>query len=612
MKKIILPIITALSITCAAGQALADTDFTDIKSTNYNWCRDSIESMAQAGYINGYGDGLFGPDDDITKLQGIALFARAMGSTNEANEEVLELAHSQYDSALKSCSLAWGSDELAYMLYRGALNNADLTTYITGDTKNKAMTRGEAAVIITKAMGGELTAQSNSGISLSYLDATQIPSNILQYVQYVTDNGIMNGIDDKFEANGTVTRAQMAVMLARVVEKCDYSFYTGSITALDTDESKVTLSLSTKGVKTYDITDNVNFSIKGAKANAESIACPVAAVAQFSGNELVAVDALSAEADQQLTVVYSGKSQLGSLTQISVKDTATSTTSKTYTCTSDVAVTYAGSPATINSLKAGDALKITLHDGKVTTIVAEEKTVSITGATVSALNITDEGELELTISSSNSAYDGMTYPVSDGVSVKKNSKETEMSEIYVGDKVNLVVKYGVVSSIEATSTYGSVTGTIVSVTIANQSSIVVRVDGKEKTYQIPTNCDITVNQKEGSVYDFRVNDSVTLTTQSEAVTKIQVSTSIINSETNGSLNGVVTAVNTSYGFISVMMDGYDMAIPAYKTANNTTVITSAGKTLDFKSIKVGDTVECRGTTTNGAFVATLIIVTQAD
>ena len=80
----------------------------------------------------------------------------------------------------------------------------------------------------------------------------------------------------------------------------------------------------------------------------------------------------------------------------------------------------------------------------------------------------------------------------------------------------------------------------------------------------------TVNQKEGSLYDFRVGDNVTVTTQSNAVTKIQTSTAVINTE--GGISGTVSAVNTSYGFISVQVEGSDVPYTVFKTANKTAVI----------------------------------------
>lgn len=611
MKKKIISVLAAAACCSAMVQpVLAASTFNDIAGKEYSWCASQIKAMADAGYINGVSDTEFAPDSNITKLQCIALFSRAMGCFDENNTELLELARETYADDIKSCSLPWGEDEISYMLYKGALVRSDLTTYIKGSVKNEDMSRAEAAIIITKAMGGEAQAKAAS-ISLDYKDAASIPSNIKPYVQYVTDQGIMNGIDDEFRAGGTVTRAQMAVMLYRAVEKCDYSFIRGKF--VDIDDTEYTITVNANGENaSYTYTDNTSLTKLGAVASVSEYEENLPVIVQLSGNVVVAMDAISEQPEQTITAVYQGYNTLGNVYQIKVKESNSSSAVKTYTCIENVPVTYQGTPATIKSLKSGDQVELEFSNGKVAAISASEKSATITGATVTAFDIGDDGNLTMTISSSSSEYDGKSFPVASDATAKKSNKDVELSSIYVGDKVTLTVRYGQIVAVEATSTYSTVTGTIVEVVISSTPSITVRADGKEKKYQVPTDCDIIVNQHPGSLYDFRVGDNVTLTTQSSAVTRIQVSTSIINTETGGSVNGTVTAVNTGYGFISVLMEGYDMPFPVYKTSNGTTVITSTGKSMDFKSIAVGDTVECRGTTSNGAFVATLIIVTPAN
>ncbi len=54
-----------------------------------------------------------------------------------------------------------GTDEIAYLMYKGALKKTDLDTYLKDDEKKDTpMKRYEAAIIITKAMGGEEKALS--------------------------------------------------------------------------------------------------------------------------------------------------------------------------------------------------------------------------------------------------------------------------------------------------------------------------------------------------------------------------------------------------------------------------------------------------------------------
>lgn len=607
MKKNIIKLISAVTAFCMTCPVLA-ASFTDVDPDRYSWCASQIDEMSDLGYINGYEDGTFRPDGEITRLESIALFARAMGSSEELNSGIMSFAHEQYDSMIKVCSVPWGADELAYMLYKGAFQASDLDTYVMGTEKNKPLTRGEAAVIMTKAMGGEDEAKAIAQVQLTYKDSRTIPTNILQYVQYVTDHGIMNGSDGKFNPNDNITRAQMAVMLARAAEACDYSFETAKVVSVD--EAAGSLVLNIGGIEnTYPCAENARFKVKGESVTMSEMLLNTNAVVQFAGTTVVSVDAVSDIEDQTIRAIYAGNATTGGLVKIRVKSSPSDATTTTYECVKDVSITYKGTPASLSSLRDGDAVELVISGGKVQSISATEKIETISNATVEDITISEDGSLYMTISTADAKYDGKTYKVADDAKVKKSGTDTaSLSEVYEGDKVKLELRYGVVTSVEATSTRGSVSGTIVSILIAAQPEITIKADGKEKTYQVPQSCEVIVNQSEGTLYDFRVGDNVTLTTVSNAVTKIQSSTAVVNTE--GGVTGVVSAVNTSYGFLNVTMDSSDIPFTVFKTANNTTVITTKGKTIDFKSIKVGDTVQCSGTTTNGAFVATLIIVTQ--
>ena len=386
MKKRILPMVMAIACLCTASTAFAAYKFNDISGEQYGWCAPQIEAMSDAGYINGYEDGTYRPDNEVTKLECISLFARVMGSADKNNADILDLAHSNYDSALKGSSLPWGEDELAYMMYKGALTAADLTTYINGDAKNKPMTRGEAAVIITKAMGGEIKATSQSAVSLHYKDAREIPSNILQYVKFVTDEGIMNGIDDAFCADGTVTRSQIAVMLSRVSEKCDYSFYKGRINDIDEDNAIVKYTINGKAQNELKISDDVKFFIRGEEAQVDSVPKNVAAVIQMSGDKIISIDAMSDKADEEVTAIFAGYTASSTTLTLRVK-LSENASARTYTCDLDVPVTYQGSPATIKAIQSGDAIVLSMSDGKVVSISAVEKTSTVSAATVEEITV---------------------------------------------------------------------------------------------------------------------------------------------------------------------------------------------------------------------------------
>lgn len=610
MKKKILPILLAMTTFCASMPVFAEYSFKDIEGEQYSWCAPQIEEMYEAGFINGDGNGSYRPDDQVTKLEGIAMFARVMGSTNANNDEIMALAHTQYDTAIKASSLAWGEDEIVYMMYKGALTAADLTTYINGDAKNLPMTRGEAAVIITKAMGGEDDAKSESGVSLHYKDARDIPSNILQYVKFVTDEGIMNGIDDAFCADGTVTRSQIAVMLSRVNEKCNYSFKKARINNIDEETSTITYTPNGGNETTFEYTNDTDFYIKGEKAQVSSIPNNVAALVQCSGEEVVLIDAMSDKADEEITAIFSGYNASSTSMRISVKMSENSTSSKTYTCDVNVPITYGGSPATIKALQQGDAIILSISDGKVVAITGVEKITEIKGASVESIDV-DGSTTTMTISSADKKYDGKTFEIDDNISITKNGKDADMTSIYVDDKIDLKLKYGKITSIKATASNSTEEGVVTRIVIGSESEITLNINGKTETYSIPVNCTIEKNGEAADIYALRLNDALKVTIQSGAVVSIKSIAS--NTSVSGKVSGTVTAVNTSYSFVSVMTD--DSAEPVKVNVNaktKYTVVRGGTNTTSLKTIEVGDNVECYVTSSNGALVATDIIIDKAD
>lgn len=608
--KTALTAILALSVTipvfAAPNDNYGDTyvssgRFTDIGTENFAWAKPYINEMAARGLISGYEDSTFRPDNDVTHLEGLSLFARAMGSNNSVNADVLEIAHDKYDSIIGGYGLSWGKDEIAYLLYKGALKRSDLDTYLRDNAKDEPMQRYEAAIIITKAMGGEDRALADYGVVLNYDDARDVPSNAIQYVSYATEMGIMEGMGDgTFSPMTAVKRSQMAVMLSRTVEKTDYTFSYVKLADVDTGAKNITVKDTSGRENTYSYNDATVMRSMGDEVQPNNLVSNVDAIITLSGNNLVSVDSLYSQPDETIQGRYVSYGTSSGKTTIRIIPYG-ETTTQGYECASNLSVTYDGSPASIRSFSKDDIITLNLVNGKVKSITAETKTTSISGAIVEKVNVGDQ--ITITISHGNDEYNGKTYPVSSNVSVKKNDVPCDLNEIYKGDKVTLTLEYGTITKIVSTSSKKVVEGVVQGLTISNTPTMDVKVNGTVSTYEIPSGISITINGEEGTLYDFRVGDIVKLTLDSHAITKI-VATSVQDSSV--SVTGVVTAINESYGSISVQPAGSDTA--ELVMCKEATFIDIAGKTRKLKDIKVGQTVDVRGSNSNGVFIGKLIII----
>lgn len=604
MRKVIAAAAAAAIMASSASAVLAaPINFTDMTSSNYSWAATAVKDMAAAGYINGYEDGTYRPDNQVTRQECLSLFARVMGSNNESNKEVLTIAHNKYDEMLAPYSLTWGSDEIAYLLYKGVLKETDLVTYLKNDEKSKPMSRYEAAIIITKAMGGEKQALADKNASLSYTDAALIPSSAVGYVKYASDQEILKGMDDGgFSPTTSVTRAQMAVMLSRVVDKCDYSFKVGKLTKVDTISGNVTYKDSDGKVSEFAFSSDTSMRAEGESYQASDMIQGVSAVFAFSGSKLMSIDALASTPDQTIVGKYDGKAN--SSGKLFVRFTPNGESkSVSYECASDVTMTFDDSPATINSFTQGDSIEVDISNGIIEAIRGTKKETTLSGATVKSISINPE--LTVTISHADEEYDGTTYTVDDNVSVKKNGLTSSMDQIYAGDRVTLTLKYGVITKIVATSTTVTKEGIINEIVFSDTPKITVTTDGKQSVYDVTKDCEITVNGEESDLYSFRVGDKVTLTIESDAVKKIKA-TSTTNSA--GSVSGTVASINSSYGFINVDTGNGNIQT-VFCSDNTTKFLTIDGVMKKMSNVKTGDSVQVNGTVSNGAFVAKVVLIT---
>lgn len=609
MKKFIKTmsaLLVAMSVTLPAMAAPTDdtevSKFSDI-TENFEWAKSYINSMAQKGLISGYEDGTFRPDNDVTRQEALSLFARAMGSNDSVNKKIVEIANDRYGAIIKNYNLSWGEDEIAYLMYKGALKKTDLDTYLKDNEKNTPMKRYEAAIIITKAMGGEEKALADLGVVLDYTDAREVPSSSIQYVSYATETGIMEGMGDgTFSPNTSVKRSQMAVMLSRTVDKTEYTFSKLKITGIDEVSRTITAKASNGDVEKIIYSEDTTAKSMGDEVEVANLETGVDAVFTFSGEKLVAVDTLSSQPDTTVTGVYQSYASTSGKTTVKIIPDG-ETAVKSYECAADVAITFDGSPATVRSFSKGDMVTLEIVDGKVETVAGETKETKIASATVEDIDVA--GDVTITISHANDEYDGKSFVVSGDVVVKKNDVVVDLDSIYKGDKVTLTLEYGVITKITATSTKKVIEGTIKELTISTQSTMTVTVKGEDKAYQIPKDVEILINGDEGSLYDFRVGDVVKITTESDAITRI-VATS--TQQSSGHVEGVVTAVNSSYGVITIQPSDSTSAVQVYAKDDSTKLVTADGTTKKMANIKVGQTVDVRGTVSNGVFVGKLIVI----
>ena len=587
----------SMAVSCGV-QAFAAEKFTDISDDKYAWAKEYIVDMAQQGYINGYEDNTYRPDNKVTRLETILLFARAMGATNDENADFLELAKDKYFDTVKKTGISFGYDEVCFMLARGILTETDLKTFLSDGKASNPMPRQEAAAIITKAMCADEVAKAEVLVDLEYTDAKSIDSDYSQYVFYVSEKGIMNGMDDgSFGPENSVLRSQIAVMLARTVDKMNLYIETILVSGLDTDKNNVTIVDNENPEIEVGYTDYTRFFDGIEEIKEDDFVTFSDAMLTYINNELVFVDMYEEQLDEAGKGVYQGSVTEDGAVTITIKPDG-KTESKEFVLSSNADIKNEnGAASTLKNIAVNSYIEYSVARGVVVKLNQLNKNSYILNAVVDSVSIEDD--LYLVISHEDEQYNGMKFVLNDNVAVYKNNDVENLSKLYKGDRVDITLEYGNVIKIVAISDTKTYDATISELTISSTPILKANVNGNIVEYEVVNNVSVIVDGKEGNLYDLRVGDKIKITTESGAVLKI---TKVASAVTAEAVMGEIEVVNSSKGFI--MID----SLPIFCSDSATKIITAAGVSKTMRDLKEGIVVSVRGSMENGTYSAKLIII----
>lgn len=173
-----------------------NSKFTDLAN---HWAKEVILDFADKGYINGYVDNTFKPDNDITRAEFVKVVNRVFGLTN--SDQITNL---EFTDVISS---EWYYKDLCIAKQAGYINGYDDNTF----RPNGKITRQEAASIVASI--ANLSGDGN----LNFADSNQIDDWAKGSVDAVSDNDVMGGYNDNtFKPKNSITRAEAVSTLSRV------------------------------------------------------------------------------------------------------------------------------------------------------------------------------------------------------------------------------------------------------------------------------------------------------------------------------------------------------------------------------------------------------------
>lgn len=598
MKKLVALILT---VTLVLGTFSVFASFPDLEDSRWDWARDEINEMTDKKIIAGYPDGNFGPADGVTKLQSLLLVARILGFYEEEMEPVVAKAEELYAGVIEPYGVS-NVSEVAFLMYYGIISENELSDYL--GNADEILKRYEAAIILTKAAGAEKEVLSGTVVALKYDDTMDIPSNARRYVNYVTEKGYMVGMTETtFEPNTSVTRAQMAVMLYRIMEDLSITYLTGDFANYD----GTSLTLVQSGAHNVFTVSQAKLEIRVDGELSERSAIPVGGYVaiKYFGDTARYLDAFAPVIDDTITGRVSAVSAITKKLTIEPLDGSDAVT---VTIDNAAVITLAGSKSNYNEIKKGDTVTVLIQGGVGKTVDIAVRNEVISGASFESVTY----EPYATVTFVTSSGEKQTKALSTDVSVARNNKLIELRELMPGDTVTITLENGVVTKIKAISSKTDAEGVIEEIHLSSSPYIVVRSNGDSKRYNIANDIQVLFDETTGTIYDLRIGALVKMEIEGETVRTISSSTP---EATGTTIIGVIESINLDYNFFFVTVAdsaGGTQRIQVFtkKTGGTRFIDSTDGSYITLEKVKEGSTAIVTGSQQlDGSFVATAVVVT---
>lgn len=189
----------ALEVKVPTGRS---ADYTDIKG---HWAEADIVRATEMGWINGYPDGTFGPNKEVTRAQFTTMLSRALALSTQIDMTDLFDDHTTIPDYAKV--------HVSQAAAAGIIKGYEDHTF----KPSRWITRSEITVMLMRVIGYEDNVATSS--LLTYSDADQVPEWAYPAVAKATELNIVKGrANDKFVPNGSTTRAEAVTLILRILD----------------------------------------------------------------------------------------------------------------------------------------------------------------------------------------------------------------------------------------------------------------------------------------------------------------------------------------------------------------------------------------------------------
>ncbi|OGO78672.1 MAG: hypothetical protein A2Y23_00795 [Clostridiales bacterium GWB2_37_7] len=592
-------------------------------SNEFDWAEKAIEKMGAMGILNGIGNGYFKPKNNVTHAEAIAMVLKLTGYQKQAEAIKTQPAY------FKGLSDPWSYGYLQLALEKGIIIPEE-----DGKFNPKAPAkRHEVAKYVVRALGMREDALDHMDEKLSFKDATSIPQSSVGYVYVMTELEIMKGTNSEFQPNKPITRAEVAVILDRAESITESEepnkpsvTFEGTFVNYDEDDEELTLLVNNK-TTVYDVNpyapvykDSKYYKISSLESGdkikvildsqrkiifIEFINEATASTGQKLSMRNVEYKNLPEELQdivdtQKLTQSYTaykfddsiyliaarGKKLTGGYT-INIDEVYKETieTNK-YNLKVVVEIENPGDSATTQAITYPyDVVKLDYFNGiqKVrfinesdsvlaqTTLKSIEE-VNIINGTIDYVDAADR-KIKLL------EKDGVvrTYLIPSNVVITLDNKTVRLSSLAKNMPAAITRVNGVITKLAAQSEVQiieTIQGKIDAIDTTDRNITLLEANNIKRTYHIPTNVAITINNKTSSISALDENMAVVLTRTNGIITKL-AATNLVET-----INGKIDSVDSANDIVRLL--GADNSFKAY------TIPEDAQITLNNQAVSLSD------------------------
>lgn len=607
IKRFISALLCGTMLAAVLSTSVFAATFSDVENdATVAWAKQAINEMTDKGYIKGYEDGTFKPQRAVSKVETLVLMSRILGVEDSEYSQTVKWADAGYSATVNAINTTY-VDELSFLMYFDVLNITDLRDYASAANANTSLLRWQAAYLMVKLAGKDDQAQSAVLDENEYSDYASIPEAARPYVAYATNLGLMNGMGNDengkafFSPETTLTRAQMATLLNRMMEKMDRNYIQGKVSSIDTGNKKMVVNADGKNT-TCTIGDMTGIKINGENSKFSRIESQSEVMVTYTFGDVRMIETVPPEENLSVYGIVVQTSDNSGGQQITIKDSEDENNKATYTFASNCKYTIKGSQGSYGDVKAGNFVRLVLSGSKVTECSVESKTSDVSGTFVK-VNAGDDNRTTITIKNSDNEQE--TFDVSiNGVEVTRNRNIAGVRDLAKNDSVVLSLTYGKVVSIKATSETENVSGTIKEIILSETPQITLDVKGKSETYNLTASTSVKVNGVDATIYDLRPGNAATVVTDGSNIFKIESSATSSTGKTT--VTGKVVSINTTLKVITVTNSSGGTETVYYESGT-TFLKSTTGKSITAKDIVAGSNITATGSDSTGYFVATIVI-----